>query len=76
MRFMETPNWKPGYLNVVPRHTDIRVRCKACGEEREFDRDRLPSALRHGLIETVEARLKCSSRGAKAAKLLFGSYIV
>jgi hypothetical protein len=44
-------------------------------DEREFDRDKLPSSLRHGLIETVEARLKCSSCGAKAAKLLFGSYI-
>jgi hypothetical protein len=74
-RFVETPNWKPGYLNVVPQHTEIGVRCKACGEERKLDRDRLAAPLRHALVEDVEARLKCASCGAKAAKLLFGSYI-
>lgn len=74
-RFVETPNWKPGYMNVVPQHTEISVRCKACGEECEFDRFRLPPVLRHALVEDVEARLKCSSCCAKAAKLLFGGYV-
>jgi hypothetical protein len=49
---------EPGYMNVVPQHTEIRVRCKTCGEEREFDRFRLPLVLRHALVEDVEARLK------------------
>jgi hypothetical protein len=34
----------------VPRHTNISIRCKASGERPDFDRDKLPPLLRHGLM--------------------------
>lgn len=74
-RFLETPNWNPGYLNVTPQHTVIMARCEACGSEREFDRDRVPSAMRQALIADIEPLLRCVSCGAHAGRLRFGSYL-
>jgi len=72
MRFIEIPNWGPGYLNVCPRHVDIRVRCEACGIEKDFDRDALHFRYHHAMIEDIEAKLKCEC-GEKRARLIFGS---
>ncbi|KQV27619.1 hypothetical protein ASC97_04380 [Rhizobium sp. Root1203] len=74
MRFVSM-NWSPGYLNVCPQHTDIEVKCTCCGEQKPFDRHTVPPLFRHALIEDIEPRLRCSSCGAKAAKMLFGSYV-
>ena len=71
MRFQKIPDWQPGYLNVCPRHVDIRVVCMACGIEKDLDRDTLPWQLQHSPIEDIECRLKCAC-GEKQAKLLFG----
>ncbi|MBB4574367.1 hypothetical protein [Rhizobium lentis] len=74
-RFLETPNWNPGYMNVAPQHTVIMAECTACGARQEFMRERLPANLRQASIRDVEKRLKCSSCGAKAGKLRFGSFL-
>ena len=74
-RFQRIPDWTPGYMNVAPQHLDIMAECTACGEGREFSKDALPPGLRHALVSEVEERLKCSSCGAKAAKLRFGYFI-
>ena len=74
-QFVPIPNWTPGYLNVCPDHVDILAECTACGETREFQRDKLSMAMRHALVADIEKRLKCSSCGAKSGKLLFGSYV-
>lgn len=73
MRRFVKMDWTPGYLNVCPAHTVIEVKCAACGEQKPFDRDRVPTGLRHKLISDIEPLLRCSC-GAKAAKLLFGYY--
>jgi hypothetical protein len=74
-RFVPIPNWTPGYINVCPRHIDILAECKACGEMRPFQRNKLSFAARHALITDIEQRLKCTFCGAKNGKLLFGSYV-
>jgi len=71
MKFNQIPNWTPGYLHVCPHHIHIRVRCEACGIEKDFDRDALPGRFHHALIEKIEERLKCEC-GEKRARLLFG----
>lgn len=74
MKFRQIPNWTPGYLNVCPRHVDIRVRCEACSREKYFDRDALPSRFHHSLITEIEDRLICEC-GEKKARLLFGHLV-
>ncbi|MBX4941192.1 hypothetical protein [Rhizobium binae] len=74
-KFLEIRDWSPGYLNVTPQHVTIIALCKACGASREFDRNGVPANLRHALIADIERRLKCSSCGAKAGRLRFGSYV-
>jgi hypothetical protein len=72
-KFVEIRNWSPGYINVAPHHVEIRVQCRACDKEVDFDRRSLPPLLHHALITDIEARMKCSC-GAKQAKMLFGHY--
>lgn len=43
-RFVRIPDWTPDYMNVCPHHIDILVECTACGETREFQRDKLYNA--------------------------------
>ena len=74
MRFRQIPDWSPGYINVCPQHVDIVAKCLACGEQRPFDKQKLPAGKRHALIEDIEPHMKCMSCGAKSGKLLFGSY--
>jgi hypothetical protein len=52
MRFVNM-NWSPGYLNVCPPHTDILVECTSCGVRRPFDRETVPSRIRHSLITDI-----------------------
>ncbi|PDS67882.1 hypothetical protein CO651_32265 [Rhizobium phaseoli] len=59
---------------MAPQHVTILARCEACGAEREFDRQSVPALLRHALISELEERLRCTSCGAKAGRLRFGSY--
>jgi hypothetical protein len=73
-RFLEVPNWTPGYLNVAPSHMVILAECQACGERRDFDKKSVPPHMHHHLIRDIEPLLKCSSCGAKAGKLRFGSW--
>lgn len=73
-KFLEIRGWSPGYLNVTPHHVVILAECMACGDRREFDRDTVPTVLRHALIAEIEPRLKCSACGQKAGKLRFGSW--
>jgi hypothetical protein len=74
-RFLPIRDWSPGYINVCPQHVVILAECTACGESREFDRGALPQRRRHALITEIEKRMKCTSCGAKAAKLRFGDYM-
>ena len=74
-RFQEIKGWSPGYINVTPEHVTIMAECTACGAAREFARESLPSHLHFSLISEIEACLKCSSCGAKAARLKFGHYM-
>lgn len=74
-RFRAIRDWTPGYINATPAHLDIMAECTACGEMREFSRDSLPRGLSHALISEIEPHLKCTSCGAKSAKLRFGSYL-
>ncbi|MBX5015974.1 hypothetical protein [Rhizobium lentis] len=74
-RFQEIRDWSPGYINVTPEHVTIMAECTACGATREFAREKLPSHLHFSLISEIEPHLKCSSCGAKAGKLRFGSYV-
>lgn len=74
-RFRAIKDWSPGYMNFAPAHLDIMAECKACGEGQEFSESALPSNLQHAKVEVVEARLKCSSCGAKAGKLQFGNFV-
>ena len=75
-KFSAIRDWTPGYINVAPEHVDIMVECTACSHTTEFDRYGLPNDLKHALISDVESRLKCSSCGAKSAKLRFGHWMV
>ncbi|MBB4231534.1 hypothetical protein GGD56_005412 [Rhizobium mongolense] len=45
-RFVRILDWTPDYMNVCPHHIDILVECTACGETREFQRDKLYNAAR------------------------------
>lgn len=74
-RFLETPNWNPGYMNVAPQDAVIMAECTACGAQQEFIRERLPWNLRQASISDVEMRLRCSSCGARTGKLRFGSFL-
>lgn len=73
-KFLEVPNWSPVYLNVAPHHLAILAECQACGQRREFDKRKVPPGLQHSLIREIEPLLKCSSCGARAGKLRFGSW--
>jgi hypothetical protein len=73
-RFLEVRDWSPGYLNVTPHHLTILARCTACGAEREFDRNGVPSSAQHALIKEIEPRLRCKTCGAKGGRLRFGSW--
>lgn len=75
MRFQEIADWSPGYINVCPPHLDIMAECIACGKTSEFNKQTVPTMLRHALITDIELRLKCSSCGAKAGKLKFGYFV-
>ncbi|OWV68178.1 hypothetical protein ATY76_13620 [Rhizobium sp. R339] len=74
-RFQAIKDWTPGYMNVTPAHLDIMAECTACGAQKEFSREKLPSQLRHAQVDDVEKRLKCASCGAKAGKLRFGYFV-
>ncbi|OWV94284.1 hypothetical protein ATY81_12615 [Rhizobium sp. R72] len=73
MRFIQTPNWKPGCIHYVPNHVDIVVKCHACEAERQFDRNSLPARFEHAYIDEIQPRLKCKTCGAKGGELMFGS---
>jgi hypothetical protein len=75
VKFLEVPNWDPGYVNTTPQHIAIMAECTACGELRNFSFDRLPESLQYAEIRDVEKLLKCSECGAKAGKLRFGSFV-
>ena len=74
-RFQAIRNWCPGYINVAPAHLDIMAECTACGAQRDFSTDALPQSLWHALVDDVEKHMKCSSCGARAAKLHFGYFV-
>ncbi len=63
-------------LNVLPSHTVLMAKCKACGAMRELDRATLQTkTMSHEVwLPDTEKRLSCSACGEKRAKLMTGYF--